>query len=250
MAIFNKYSQYYDLLYSDKDYEGEADYIDRLIKRYGRSSRKLLDVGCGTGRHDLWFADKGYNVVGIDKSSEMIRIAKATAAAMRKKPEFHICDASRFSLRRKFDVAVALFHVMSYQITNRSFLSALKNVYIHLKNDGLFIFDFWHGPAVLSQRPRIRVKNISKEGMSVRRTSSPRMDLNNNTVDVDFNITVRNNKLKKVIREMHTMRYFFLPELELMLEHTGFKDAIFMKWMTYEDKLDDKAWSGIAIARK
>ncbi len=253
MAVFKEYSKYYNLLYKDKDYEKEADYVDYLIKRYAsRNKKTLLDIGCGTGRHDKWFTNKGYRVVGIDRSPEMVKIAKATAASEGRGAEFHISDAAHFNLNRKFDIAVALFHVMSYQVNNKSILSALKNAYVHLNDKGLLIFDFWYGPAVLLQKARVRIRNVHEKGVWVRRTAIPKIDLNNNTVKIDFRVNVedKNNGSKETIREVHRMRYFFLPELEHMLESAGFKKIVFLKWMSHKNDPDEKAWSGIAIARK
>lgn len=253
MNIFKDYSKYYDLLYKNKDYRGETDYVDSLIKRFSNNNKKnLLDIGCGTGRHDRCFVNKGYRVTGIDKSPEMVRIARAAAASDNNKPEFRICDSTRFNLDKRFDIAVALFHVMSYQVSNEEFFKTLKNTYKHLKNDGLFIFDFWYGPAVLVQRPGIRVKNMGEGGISVKRVAIPRMNFSTNTVDIAFKVAINNkaNGSKKSIREIHPMRYFFLPELEFMLRCAGFKKTEFLKWMSHKKSPDEKTWSGVAIARK
>ena len=49
--LFQGYSQYYDLLYRDKDYEREAAYIDALLRRHGVLGKNILELGSGTGRH-------------------------------------------------------------------------------------------------------------------------------------------------------------------------------------------------------
>jgi len=253
MGIFREYSKYYNLLYKDKDYEKEAGYVDHLIKRYvGRNKKNLLNIGCGTGQHDRWFADNGYKVVGIDRSPEMIKIAKKMAASDNNGIEFYISDATDFKLNRKFDIAVALFHVMSYQTTNKSVLCLLKNAYEHLNKSGLLIFDFWYGPGVLAQRPSVRTKSVSEDGIQVARTAIPKINVKNDTVDIEFRLAIDDKRrpLNQMIVERHQMRYFFLPELELMSEDAGFKKTVFLKWMSYKNDLDEKAWSGIAIAQK
>jgi len=68
----NLYSQYYDLLYQDKDYIAEVDYIENLIKSHSREVKTILDLGCGTGKHDELLCDKGYTVHGVDISKEML----------------------------------------------------------------------------------------------------------------------------------------------------------------------------------
>ena len=54
MSIFDNYSQYYNLIYKDKDYETEVDYTHRLLTRFN-SGKKLLELGCGTGIHAYFF---------------------------------------------------------------------------------------------------------------------------------------------------------------------------------------------------
>jgi hypothetical protein len=75
MSVFGNYARYYDLLNKDKDYEKEADYVHGLIQRYAPGSKTILDLGCGTGRHDFLLAEKGYSVTGIDMSEQMLSIA-------------------------------------------------------------------------------------------------------------------------------------------------------------------------------
>lgn len=70
------YSKYYDLLYSDKDYTKEVEYIDSLIKGQNSKTKTLLDMGCGTGKHAELFCDKGYTVSQVDLSEDMLKIAE------------------------------------------------------------------------------------------------------------------------------------------------------------------------------
>ena len=84
MSVFGKYAKYYDLLYQDKNYSKEADYIDRLIKTYHPESKTILDLGCGTGRHDILLAEKGFFLTGVDSSKEML------SAAINEKEDQHV----------------------------------------------------------------------------------------------------------------------------------------------------------------
>lgn len=252
MKNFVKYARYYDLLYQDKDYRKEADYVDDLIRRYSiKRNKSLLDVGCGTGGHAIWFAKKGYKVFGIDRSAEMISLARKRLT-QEKEVEFGVRDVSRFALGSKFDIAVSLFHVMSYLTTNEGFLKSLTNIANQLKKDGLFIFDFWYGPAVLKQKPAGRVKEVSDAFTIIKRSVIPKININQDTVDIDYKSVVLNkdNRRPKVIRERHTLRYFFLPELYLMLGIAGFRVLKCLKWMKMNEKVSESSWSAVIIARK
>jgi len=252
MKNFSQYAQYYNILYKEKDYEKEVDYVDRLIRKYSAKDNKtLLDIGCGTGNHDFWFLTKGYKVAGIDQSSEMISIAK-NQKLPKTRVQFYTANARSFVLRKKFDVAVSLFHVMSYLTTNEAAIDTLKNIYKHLIKDGLLVFDFWYGPAVLTQRPSLIVKNLIEGESFIKRTATPKINFNANIVDIHYQIEIKNkrNILKKVFTEHHLMRYLFLPELYLMLEIAGFKVLNCLKWMSLGEGVSESSWSGVIIAKK
>lgn len=67
------YSKYYDLLYRDKNYQEETEYIHRLIQKYQTYAKEILELGCGTGRHAELLSEKGYLLYGIDRSKEMVQ---------------------------------------------------------------------------------------------------------------------------------------------------------------------------------
>src|SRR4051812_7343072 len=137
MSVFGAYSQYYDLLYKDKDYRGEADYVCSLIERHHPGARAVLDLGCGTGRHALLLAENGYRMTGVDRSPEMLATANAqlasadSASAARlassgAAPEFREGDVRSVRVGQRFDVVVSLFHVMSYQTSNADLQAAFR----------------------------------------------------------------------------------------------------------------------------
>lgn len=237
MHLFNEYSQYYDLLYRDKDYDLETDYVARLIKKHYPSAASILDLGCGTGSHDIFFAQKGYDITGIDFSDKNVRAASnkviAASPPLDSKPSFIRGDIRYIRVDRKFDVVVSLFHVLSYQTTNNDLLSTFNTVKAHLKAGGLFIFDCWYGPAVLTHRPETRVKRVENDALVITRVAEPSFFPNNNIVEVDYHLFVRERGSERFseIQETHRMRYLFRPELEIMLSSLGFEFLEFTEWM-------------------
>ena len=65
--IFDAYARYYDLLYQDKDYVAEVDFVVDLLSRYGVKTRSLLELGCGTGCHAGYLGNKGFECIGKSK---------------------------------------------------------------------------------------------------------------------------------------------------------------------------------------
>ena len=250
MSTFGEnYSRYYDLLYKDKDYKSEVDYISEIISRYIRyKPASLLDIGCGTGKHLKFFKEKGFNVAGVDLSENMISEAKKHLG----QDEDLCCGkASEFNLGRKFDVIVSLFHVMSYQTENSELEKVFNNVHNHLNEGGLFIFDFWYGPAVLTDPPVVKVKRLEDDAIRVLRVTEPVMHVNMNTIDVNFEVLIENKNTHtlEVIIESHKMRYLFLTEIKQYFYHGGIEFIDSFEWMGFNE-LCSNTWYGVVVSQR
>lgn len=217
---FNSYSRYYDLLYQDKDYAGEAAYIQTLLSRHGVTQGNLLEFGSGTGKHGCLLAKEGYHVHGIERSAEMV--AQSSQGTGFTCQQGDICTTK---VDRTFDTVLSLFHVISYQTRNEDLIAVCANAAAHLKPNGLFIFDFWYSPAVYAQRPEVRVKRMADAQVEITRLAEPELYPNDNRVDVNYTIFARNtsNGSVQTVTETHPMRHFSLPEIDLLAQMTGFR---------------------------
>src|SRR3954452_6016867 len=109
------YAAAYDALYQDKDYASECDMVERLVGTYGRGrARRILDLGCGTGGHAALLAERGYEVVGVDRAPDMLALARARGGTTR----YELGDVATVDLGETFDVALMMFAVLGYQIDN------------------------------------------------------------------------------------------------------------------------------------
>jgi SAM-dependent methyltransferase len=250
MSVFNEYARYYDLLYRDKDYAGETDYVHNLIQGQNPDARTLLNLGCGSGRHDRCLVDRGYEVTGVDLSDEMLTAARGAAMDIGAL-EYVQGDVRTVRLGKTFDVVISLFHVMSYQISNDDLMAALVTAHSHLKPGGIFIFDCWYGPGVLTDRPTVRVKELEDEVINVTRIAQPVMHPNENVVDVNYRVFLKDKSSGSVreINETHRMRYLFCPEVELMLTTVGFELQRSEEWLT-SAALSLLSWNALFFARK
>lgn len=226
MEVFQDYAYYYNAFYRDKDYEAEAEIIDKILKKNNSQIKNIINFGCGTGKHDIALSKRGYCCTGIDFSQLMIDIAIQDAQLSNMSIEHEVADVRNYRTDKKYDAAISLFHVMSYQNTNSDIRNAFQSVRSVLSDrDGLFLFDVWYGPGVLSDKPCVRVKEVEDEENKLIRIARPTMHDKANVVDVNYEILIINKKTGKVqkITEVHNMRYFFRPELEMLLEEAGFE---------------------------
>jgi len=249
LTVFGEiYSKYYDLLYKDKNYQEEYDYIKKIISKHGSPGKNILDIGCGTGKHLKYFKDDGYNIAGVDLSENMINEAKKHL----NQEEDLICSkASEFKYNKKFDTIISLFHVMSYQTTNEEIENVFFNISEHLNIGGLFIFDFWYGPGVLTDPPTVRIKRLENDDIFITRITEPLMRYNENIVDINFEINIEDKKNQKSekFNEKHEMRYLFLPEIKYFTEKYGLAFLNAYIWMELSP-LSGNSWYGLTVLRK
>lgn len=230
--VFDAYAAYYDLLYQDKNYQKEAQYICGLLDDNGIRSGEILELGSGTGKHAEEFAKMGFCVHGIDLSQKMIQEANHRNNNQKDKLFFEVGDVRDFKAGKKFDAVISLFHVISYQIKNEDIQKMFKTAANHLKQNGVFIFDFWYGPGVLTDPPAVRQKRLENKDIKVLRIAEPVMYPNENVVDVNYCVHIKQKESGKVtkLKETHKMRYFFIPEI-LNFSSTWFTLKTNFAWM-------------------
>lgn len=227
MEVFQDYAYYYNAFYRDKDYAAESRQVDTLLKRYGRDIRKIINYGCGTGRHDIELLKLGYECTGIDMSPLMIEIAKKNCENVGGgvNGDFSVADIRTYESKVQYDAVISLFHVMSYQNSNDDIVAAFRSARKALKDGGVFLFDCWYGPGVLSDPPVVRVKEVEDDTYKLVRIARPVTHDRADVVDVCYEVLVTEKEtgLTKTISETHHMRYFFRPELDFYLKEAGFE---------------------------
>lgn len=207
MSNFGKYSAYYDLLYREKDYAAEAAYVAATIRKACPEAQTILELGSGTGRHGRLLAGLGFEVHGIERSAEMVAVAEEARDTAGFTCE--VGDVCEVDLGRTFDAVISLFHVISYQTTDAALTAAFQAAGRHLKSGGVFLFDVWHGPAVLAQGPSERTREAADASHSVRRAARPVHDREARTVNViyDMDCTDLATGARARFSEEHLMRY-------------------------------------------
>ena len=160
-------------------------------------------------------------------------------------------DIRSLSLSRTFDAVLALFHVISYQTSNRDLQAVFQRATEHLEVGGLFIFDVWYAPAVLEQKPINKIKSFSSEYFEGVRIAEPHHKINENTVDVKYNFRLQNKKTgeEDVFEEVHPMRYFSVSEIDLLATGAGFQRLKVEEFFTGA-KPSEQTWGVCFVLRK
>lgn len=247
-AVFGQdYAAAYDALYQDKDYAAECDLLERLFADYAGDARRVLDLGCGTGGHAIPLAERGYSVVGVDRSIDMLQRARERHTTAR----FEHADITSFELGETFDVVLFMFAVLGYLTDTRSIQAALSAARRHVRSDGLLVGDVWYGPAVLAQRPSERVKVIDTlTSGQIIRAASGALDMRREVCTVSYRVwRIEQGRVCAEVIEHHAMRYFFEPELELLLAGAGFELLRIGGFPDIAQEPSEQTWNVAFVAR-
>jgi SAM-dependent methyltransferase len=244
--VFDVYGKYYNLIYQNKNYKNEVNYIHKLISKFNYNNKNILEFGSGTGGHANFFVDRGYTVHGIEKSKSMI-----TNCKKRKGFTFQNGDVCKIKLKKKYDIVLSLFHVLSYQVSDTNVNNFFKNARYHLKSNGLFGFDFWYTNAVNTQKPQTRLLELKKKDFKLIRLVEPSKDYFKDTISVNYTVILKNlkNNLVNVIKENHKMRHFSLTDLSRLCNKYRFK-FLHVRELISNNKPSKNTWGVFCLLRK
>ncbi|MBA7628024.1 Glycine/sarcosine N-methyltransferase [subsurface metagenome] len=249
--LYEKYARYYDLFYERKGYPKEASFIVKILKRH--RCRKIIDVGCGTGRHAIILAKKGYTILGVDISKEMLKIARENAERENVQVDFRTVDMRRLNFRAKFDAVLCLYETILYNTTHEEIFSTIKSFNRTLRKGGILILDFRSFLDAWGEEWKKEVKLKRKIG---ERTHAETYKLKYNffdqTVDRSAKYTISERGRKKVLNIRRApIRKLFPQEIRAYLEFLGFKVLNF--YGGFDLKLKNrppKDWTVVVTAKK
>lgn len=215
-SLFTHYGNQYDNENFTRGTVGECDFIETEIGK--DTTVRILDIGCGTGRHSIELTKRGYTVTGVDLSESMLDRAKAKAAAEGLAIDFRRHDARKLPFSGEFDLAMMLceggFPLME---TDEMNFAILKSAAASLKPGGRFIFTTLNGLYPLFHSVKDFLASEAKEGNAT---------YSNNTFDLmtfrDRNITTVTNDLGEKVELVCNERYYVPSEITWLLKSLGF----------------------------
>ena len=248
MTFAGLYAEAYDAFYELKDYPGEVLQLETDFLRARHNVDKVLDLGCGTGRHAEMLSLR-HDVVGVDQSAELLEIARRRAPRAR----FVHGDLAQLDAGEGgFDAAVAMYAVLGYLAELDSLVSCLLAVHRHLREGGLLAFDVWHAPAVYASPPVGKLAEYRmRDGTRLMRTTRPRLDVARSTCELTYELLhFDDRRLIDRRVERHRMRFFTVTELELLLMRTGFEPMRFAEYPNVEEPPNSECWYVSVLARR
>jgi len=248
-----EHASLYDSFYADKPYEEEAAFVRDCLKEVGiNPPARLLELACGTGRHAVIFERLGFEVTGVDSSSNMLDCARARCEAAGSKVKLSHQDIGDLNLPGPpADAATCLFDSLGYLQTNEAISGALLAIGRHLRIGGVIVLEFWHAPAMLRCYDPVRVRRWANADREVIRISETTLEPIRDLAHVAYDILeIQNGELVCRIRETQTNRYFLVQEVELLLREAGFETLRHYDGFSDTTAIGLDTWHVVTIARR
>lgn len=223
--LYNKFSKYYDIIYSKKKYYDEVLFINYLVKKNFLNNKKfsLLEFASGTGSHSVYFINLGYKVIGVDISKDMVKLAS------NKCPEAkYIChDMINFTSNNNFDVITLLFTSINYCITKKQLVVLFKNVFQLLKEKGVFIFDLGLTHIYRKSGSDIFMENYISKDLDIARISQWKpITLNRSKFEVTYTTIIKNKKgIIDFASDKHLLGAYSVTYISNLLKEIGFREV-------------------------
>ena len=140
-GAYGGFASVYDLLMDDIPYKEWADYMEKTLERHKVPKGLLLDLGCGTGTLSGLLDAKGYDVIGVDASEEMLAIAREKAVVEKRDILYLLQDMREFELYGTVGAVVSVCDSLNYILEEEELLTVFKLVNNYLDPGGIFLFD-------------------------------------------------------------------------------------------------------------
>ncbi|RDC58801.1 class I SAM-dependent methyltransferase [Adhaeribacter pallidiroseus] len=245
--LFENYGQKYDQEGFTQGTLGECDFLEQELQ-FNKSLR-ILDVGCGTGRHAIELAKRGYSVTGIDLSESLLTKARQKAEDNQVQVDFLRQDARHLTFKQEFEATIMLceggFPLME---TDEMNFAILQNVTTALKSPGKFIFTTLNGLFPLFHSIEEFLANPAEGNATYRDNTFDLMTFREQSIT-----EVEDDLGQKKVLEVNE-RYYVPSEITWLLKSLGYRSieifAAKLGAFSRQDRLTTQNFEMLVIAEK
>lgn len=218
-GIYQEFAYIYDSLMKDNDYRKWVDYMEAVFSHCGVRPQTIADLACGTGSITVLLKKRGYDVIGVDISGDMLDVAREKSRMIGLKIPYVCQDMRRLSLHRQVDAITCMCDGFNYLTKMEDLSSALDSINRNLKPGGLLFFDvssYFKLSSILGSK----VMGDPDEDISMIWIN--RFDRRDKLLTMDLTFFVRDGDRYTRIDETHVQRAYLEEELREALAEHGF----------------------------
>ncbi len=229
--MYENFAYVYDRMMEDVDYVEWADYIEKLFCHYNVKPRDIADLACGTGNMTILMAERGYNVIGIDQSHDMLSVAQEKARKKGLSIPFVCQDMRDIELHRCVDAVTIMCDGINYIVEDDDLDLVFSGIFAMLKPGGLLLFDI----STYYKLSSILGNNIMvDDDPDISLIWQNYFDEENSICTMDLTFFVREGSHYRRFDETHVQKAYKSQEIIKMLRQKGFENVNCYKHSTFE----------------
>lgn len=217
---YNQFAYIFDALMRDVNYIKWVDYLEEIFKKYGVNPRLVLDLACGTGNITIEGAKRGYEMIGVDISPEMLSVARQKSLDQELDILFLNQDMTSFELYGTVDAIICCMDGVNYITEKKHLIRMFKLVNNYLNNEGIFIFDIRSEYGLASL---IGDNTFIEDTEDITYIWENKYDSRKKICDMKLTFFEREGELYNKFYENHRLRAYNLYEIINILESAGLK---------------------------
>ena len=208
---------YHEMYQSIFNYKKEFNFYNKILKKY--KSKKILEIGCGSGNLAKFFLKAGYNYTGIDLSKEMLKIAKELEPTAK----FMHGDMRDLKLKNNFDAILITGRSFTYMTTNEEVIQTFKSIHKILRNNGILVFDNFNAKSIFGNFRKQFIQFARYKNRKYKRVSETSFNLKTGwTWNWYETYYITENGKTKIIKDNDVLRAFTEDELSIFLKICNF----------------------------
>ena len=244
--MYENFAYVYDEMMHDVDYEKWADYIEAIFHNFKIEPQEVVDLACGTGNITLILKKRGYSILGIDRSQDMLSVAQEKAFEEGFGIPFVCQDIRRINLHKKVDAIIVVCDGINYILKDQDLYKVFSGINKFLKPGGLLAFDL----SSYHKLSSILGNNvITDDDMDISLIWQNRFNTQKDICEMNLTFFIREHNLYRRFDEIHKQRAYRIENIVEKLEDTGFRDICCYDHMTF-DKAKDKSERWTFVAKK
>lgn len=244
MDAYSALAEYYDSLTTDVPYDGFADFYESLFSLYGIKANTVLDLACGTGAMTILLARRGYEMIGVDSSSDMLSVAAQKTGGADIEPMFICQRMEELDLYGTVDAVICALDGMNY-VSPGNLDEVFRRIRLFLEPGGLLIFDV-NAPGKLRDMDGAVYLDETDGVFCVWRNEFVEAE---SLCRFGLDVFSKAGELWKRESEDHTQYAHSPEELARKLENEGFSDVRTMGELTFDEPAKDEQRVFIAARR-
>ncbi len=222
MSIYNSFADVYDIFMDNIPYDEWVEFIEKIWTKYDLKPELVCEIGCGTGNITQRLANKGYDMIGIDLSEDMLMVARDKNYDNETDIMYLMQDMRSFELFGTVSCVLSICDSLNYIKTEKDLLQVFKLVDNYLDPNGLFIFDLNTKHKFKNVYANNTFTDINEDGAYIW-DNNYNEEKNINEYNVTFFLKDEENEVYYKYEEFHEERAYNIDVVKNLLQEAGLK---------------------------